>query len=95
MANLHWSGSLPVIGAVWAICSLAIRSAADSACQRFAQLDDAMWRNVSCVNEVIWAAGESFSSPLLQVYDTSPESILRSLKMDTRLDLPGVEANLS
>jgi choline dehydrogenase-like flavoprotein len=49
--------------------------------------------NISCSNEVILAAGAIFSPTLLQVSGIGPQSVLASLNVPVKLDLPGVGAN--
>lgn len=59
----------------------------------FANSNEAQRMNISCSNEVILAAGAIFSPTLLQVSGIGPESVLASLNVPVKLDLPGVGAN--
>ncbi|ROW09451.1 hypothetical protein VMCG_02192 [Cytospora schulzeri] len=59
----------------------------------FANSNEAARMNVSCSNEVILAAGAIFSPTLLQVSGIGPESVLQSLNVSVKHDLPGVGAN--
>lgn len=61
--------------------------------QQFAHSNEAGRTNVSCLNEVILAAGAIFSPTLLQVSGIGPESVLNSLNVPVKHDLPGVGAN--
>lgn len=49
--------------------------------------------NISCSNEVILAAGAIFSPTLLQVSGIGPASVLGSLNIQVKHNLPGVGAN--
>lgn len=71
----------------------ANEEAANLIYQQFAQSAQAERRNVSCSNEVILAAGAIFTPTLLQVSGIGPESVLNSLNVQVKSDLPGVGAN--
>lgn len=84
------------------VCSIA--SSGPRACRKvnrlligsvkqFAHSDQTERTNISCSGEVILAAGAIFSPTLLQISGIGPESVLKSLNIPVRLDLPGVGAN--
>lgn len=61
---------------------------------QFSRSSNSPRANVSCLREVILAAGAIFSPTILQLSGIGPEGVLKSLEIPVRVDLPGVGANL-